>query len=88
MPTTTTERKTTPPTVLPTMIFVLLLFGDEFWGVLESVESKVRISYAFTYRAKTVGLIAYWCYWWYFAQAGPEKVVGQFQTTTGPNLNR
>jgi hypothetical protein len=67
MLTTTTKRKTTLLTVLPTMIFVVLLFGDEFWGALKSVESKVRISYAFTHRAKNVGLIAYWCYWWYFA---------------------
>ena len=56
MPTTTTERKTTPPTVLPAMIFVVLLFGfelwlfvvllfgDELWGVFESVESKVYVS--------------------------------------------
>jgi hypothetical protein len=85
MPTTTTERKTTPPTVLPTIIFILILFGDEFWGGLKFVESKVRISYAFTYWTKNAGLIA--C-WWYFAQAGSEKVVRQYQTTKGPNLNR
>lgn len=78
MPTTTTERKTTPPTVLPTIIFIVILFGDEFWGVLKSVEYEVRISYDFTCWTKSVGLIAYW---WYFGHAGPEKAVRRFQTT-------